>query len=104
MLGAVSPYEAVPWFWSDQYDCTLQIAGLADGAVTSVRREIEPGTFILFHLGEDGRLLAASGFGPGNRIAKDIRLAEMLIAKRAKPDATDLSQVSVNLKSLLPRA
>jgi 3-phenylpropionate/trans-cinnamate dioxygenase ferredoxin reductase subunit len=104
MLGAVSPYEAVPWFWSDQYDCTLQIAGLADGAVTSVRREIEPGTFILFHLGEDGRLLAASGFGPGNRIAKDIRLAEILIAKRAKPDATDLSQPSVNLKSLLPRA
>ena len=32
MLGAGEPISAVPWFWSDQYDLTLQIAGLAEGA------------------------------------------------------------------------
>ena len=32
MLGADEPISAVPWFWSDQHDLTLQIAGLADGA------------------------------------------------------------------------
>lgn len=27
MLGAGCPYEKIPWFWSDQYDQTLQVAG-----------------------------------------------------------------------------
>lgn len=103
MFGDAGPYEAVPWFWSDQFDWTLQIAGLADRAVSAVRRDIGDDTFILFHLAENGRLVSASGWGPGNRIAKDIRLAEMLIAKHAAPDASELTSPAVNLKSLLPR-
>ena len=31
ILGAMTPYTARPWFWSDQYDCKLQIAGLNTG-------------------------------------------------------------------------
>ncbi|NAZ37665.1 NAD(P)/FAD-dependent oxidoreductase [Rubellimicrobium sp. CFH 75288] len=31
ILGAETPYRAAPWFWSDQYDCKLQIAGLGTG-------------------------------------------------------------------------
>jgi 3-phenylpropionate/trans-cinnamate dioxygenase ferredoxin reductase subunit len=31
MLGAPQPYDPVPWFWSDQYDLKLQMAGLSDG-------------------------------------------------------------------------
>jgi 3-phenylpropionate/trans-cinnamate dioxygenase ferredoxin reductase component len=31
ILGAPQPYDPVPWFWSDQYDLKLQMAGLADG-------------------------------------------------------------------------
>jgi 3-phenylpropionate/trans-cinnamate dioxygenase ferredoxin reductase subunit len=31
MLGAPRPYDPVPWFWSDQYEIKLQIAGLLDG-------------------------------------------------------------------------
>ena len=30
-LGDKTPYSAVPWFWSDQYDLKLQIAGLSKG-------------------------------------------------------------------------
>ncbi|MFT3973663.1 MAG: FAD-dependent oxidoreductase [Amaricoccus sp.] len=99
MLGAGEAVSAVPWFWSDQYDLTLQIAGLAEGAVTTVRRPVGEG-FVLFHLDPDGRLLAASGVGPGNVIAKDIRLAEMLIARGACPDPEALATVA-NLKKLL---
>lgn len=89
MLGGADSHSAVPWFWSDQYDMTLQIAGLADGAATTVRRDMGEGAFILFHLDADGRLIAASGIGPGNAIARDIRLAEMLIATRAHPDPAE---------------
>lgn len=31
MLGTAVSYDPVPWFWSDQYDAKLQIAGLSDG-------------------------------------------------------------------------
>ena len=101
MLGAAEVISAVPWFWSDQYDLTLQIAGLAEGATQHIRRELGDGAFILFHLAPDGRLLSASGIGPGNVVAKDIRLAEMLIARRATPDASDLASPDFRLKKLL---
>ncbi|MBM7046801.1 MULTISPECIES: NAD(P)/FAD-dependent oxidoreductase [Rhizobium] len=101
MLGEGMEISAVPWFWSDQYDLTLQIAGLADGATSHVRRDPGDGAFILFHLDASGRLLAASGIGRGNAVARDIRLAEMLIAARAHPGSDALAASSVKLKSLL---
>jgi 3-phenylpropionate/trans-cinnamate dioxygenase ferredoxin reductase subunit len=101
MLGAGETAAAVPWFWSDQYDLTLQIAGLPDEGARIVRRDLSDTAFILFHLAHDGRLVAASGIGRGNIVAKDIRLAEMLIAKRATPDPAALAQPQVKLKSLL---
>ncbi|WP_224514933.1 NAD(P)/FAD-dependent oxidoreductase [Mesorhizobium sp. CA8] len=101
MLGAGEAHAAVPWFWSDQYGLTLQIAGLSDEGKSIVRRDLDDGAFILFHLAEDGRLVAASGIGPGNAVARDIRLAEMLIAKRASPAPEALGAQAVKLKSLL---
>jgi 3-phenylpropionate/trans-cinnamate dioxygenase ferredoxin reductase subunit len=79
----------------------LQIAGLADGAVLHLRRDLGDGAFILFHLDGNGRLLAASGVGRGNAVARDIRLAEMLIAAGAHPDQQALTSANVKLKSLL---
>ena len=101
MLGGAEIHSAVPWFWSDQYDLTLQIAGLADGAATTVRRDMGAGSVILFHLDPDGRLIAASGIGSGNAIARDIRLAEMLIAARKHPSPEALADPGVKLKQLL---
>jgi len=101
MLGAEARHEAVPWFWSDQYDHTLQIAGLVDEGVETVRRDICEGAFILFHLSATGRLVAAGGIGPGNAVARDIRLAEMLIAKRAHPPREKLAAADWKLKALL---
>jgi 3-phenylpropionate/trans-cinnamate dioxygenase ferredoxin reductase subunit len=101
MLGAGEAHVAVPWFWSDQYGLTLQISGLADEGLGTVRRDLGDGAFILFHLAEDGRLVAASGIGPGNAVARDIRLAEMLIGKQARPAPEALGSQAVKLKSLL---
>ncbi|PZM14341.1 NAD(P)/FAD-dependent oxidoreductase [Rhizobium tubonense] len=101
MMGANEPISAVPWFWSDQYDLTLQIAGLADGATSVLRRDLGDGAFLLFHLDDAGRLLAASGIGRGNVVARDIRLAEMLIAARAHPEPMALTSSNIKLKSLL---
>ncbi|HEV7322525.1 MAG TPA: FAD-dependent oxidoreductase [Ensifer sp.] len=101
LLGASEAIASVPWFWSDQYDLTLQIAGLSDGAATTVRRDLVEGAFILFHLDDTGRLLSASGIGSGNAVARDIRLAEMLIAAGKRPDPQALGSAETKLKTLL---
>jgi 3-phenylpropionate/trans-cinnamate dioxygenase ferredoxin reductase component len=101
LLGADKGFEAVPWFWSDQYELGLQVAGLPTMADHEVVRVREDGTSIVFGLDTDGRVLSAAGVAPGTKIAKDIRIAEMLIANRAKPSIEDLADPNCNLKSLL---
>ena len=101
MLGGTRVYEAVPWFWSDQFDLTLQIAGMPGLGTSVIRRSLKDGAFILCHLDAVGRLVGASGIGQGNIIARDVRLLEMLIGKRAKPDAAILSDGGSQLKALL---
>ena len=104
ILGSQLSYEAVPWFWSDQYYLTLQIAGLPSEGATVISRLIDEDAEILFHCDAEGRLVAASGICRGNRIARDIRLAEMLIAKRVCPDPALLRDPTINLKTLLSSA
>lgn len=101
MLGGQRPYEAVPWFWTDQYELNLQIAGLPHRGVSIVQRVPKEGALILCHLDGEGRLVGASGIGPGNSIARDIRLLEMLIGKKTVPDPALLADPACQLKSLL---
>ena len=101
MLGDTKLHVAVPWFWSDQYELGLQIAGFADMGPITVERRLGKHTLILFHMAEDGRLMGASGIGPGNSIARDVKLAEMMIAKGMKPAAEALADPNVQLKTLL---
>ena len=103
MLGADLPHTAIPWFWSDQYDGTLQVTGLpqlADRQVVRHRRGVQ----LHFGLDAGGRLVSASAFGPGNSVAKDIRLVEMLLQRDIHPDVELLVDPSVQLKRLLAGA
>jgi 3-phenylpropionate/trans-cinnamate dioxygenase ferredoxin reductase component len=101
MSGAAKAYKAVPWFWSDQYDLSLQVTGLPSAGAAVVERRPGPDSLILFHLTDDGTLIGASGIGPGNSIARDIKLAEMLIARGARPAPAQLADPAVALKTLL---
>lgn len=101
MLGMSEPLSAPPWFWSDQYELTLQVCGLPDEDVTVVSRPMTDGSLILFYMTSEGTLAAAAGLGVGNAVARDIRMAEMLIAGHAKPDPSMLADPAVKLKSML---
>ena len=58
LLGRSQPNDAVPWFWSDQYDLKLQIAGLASGYDRFVvRGDIDAEAFSVLYY-RDGALLA----------------------------------------------
>lgn len=101
LLGANKLVDMVPWFWSDQYDLSLQIAGLSTGSDRTVHRVIDADTLFLFHIADDGRIVAASGIGRGNTVARDIKICERLIAARVKPPVTALADPAVGMKSLL---
>jgi 3-phenylpropionate/trans-cinnamate dioxygenase ferredoxin reductase subunit len=57
ICGKPQPANEVPWFWSDQYDLKLQIAGLPFATDrTVIRGEPRFGHFAVFHLSEDCRV------------------------------------------------
>src|SRR3546814_14379067 len=56
--GDATPYHAVPWFWSDQYDLKLQTVGLSLGYdATILRGDPAARSFSLLYL-QDGRVIA----------------------------------------------
>jgi 3-phenylpropionate/trans-cinnamate dioxygenase ferredoxin reductase component len=61
-VGPVEPYAPVPWFWSDQYDRKIQLAGRssADDTVAVVDGSIEDRQFVALY-GRAGRLVGALG-------------------------------------------
>ena len=98
LCGKPKAYASVPWFWSDQYDLKLQMAGLSHGYDDYVLRGSMPArSFIAFYLRE-GRLLAADAVNrPG-----DFMVAKRLVATGSVLDTTELADESRALKSLLP--
>lgn len=104
MLGATAEFARTPWFWSDQYDLTLQVAGIFDPERGTIERAIGNDASLVFQHDEAGRLVAAAGVGPGLSIAKDIKMAERLIERAAQPSSEALADPNVTLKQLLKAA
>lgn len=105
MLSNPPVFAHVPWFWSDQYDLGLQVAGRANENDIATIRDLDDScgddATLTFYTSRSGQLTAAIGLGKGNKVAKDIRLAEMLIAKHKAPSLSDLADPTLNLKKLL---
>jgi 3-phenylpropionate/trans-cinnamate dioxygenase ferredoxin reductase subunit len=95
MLGRKVAYREVPWFWSDQYDLKLQIAGLARPGDTRVLRG-DPGTrkFSVFHL-RDGVVAAVEAVNA----APDYIVGRKLIAAHGRVPPERLADMSVPVKS-----
>jgi 3-phenylpropionate/trans-cinnamate dioxygenase ferredoxin reductase component len=101
LAGGSATVGATPWFWTDQYDHELQIAGDPSLGASSVTRALAEAAQIDFHLGADGRLVGVAGFGPTSALAKEFKLARMLFERAAHPAAAALADPAVRLKSLL---
>ncbi|KMK69008.1 NAD(P)/FAD-dependent oxidoreductase [Puniceibacterium sp. IMCC21224] len=101
MLGAGDDFAKAPWFWSDQFDLTLQVAGLFDLSAPIHRRDTSDDTHIVFQCDLSGGVSAAAGVGPGNAIAKDIKIFEKLIERATPVDPGSLADASTPLKRLL---
>jgi 3-phenylpropionate/trans-cinnamate dioxygenase ferredoxin reductase subunit len=101
LCGKDKPYRALPWFWSDQYDIKLQIAGLHLGYdQVVVRGDLDAGrSFCAFYL-KEGRLVAADCV---NR-PQEFMFSKKLIAEGIEVTPERLVDESVAFKSLLDAA
>ncbi len=102
MLGQHLAYASHAWFWSDQYDHQIQVAGEPALGQAEVKRELDPGgAFILFYLDAGGRLVGACGWGTVGALAKEFKVSRMLVERSAVVDAALLADPASKLKSQL---
>jgi 3-phenylpropionate/trans-cinnamate dioxygenase ferredoxin reductase subunit len=96
MAGKPRTYSEVPWFWSDQYDLKLQIAGLARPTDMLVQRG-DPATrkFAVFHL-RDGLVAAVEAVNA----APEYMIGKKLIAEGRKIAAEKLADLSIPMKQM----
>jgi 3-phenylpropionate/trans-cinnamate dioxygenase ferredoxin reductase subunit len=97
MLGAAEPYRPQPWFWSDQYDVKLQIAGLNAGHDRIVVRPgARPGTVSHWYY-RDGRLISVDAMNDPRAYMLGKRLIEAAIS----PDPAQVADPAADLKALV---
>ena len=98
ICGKKKPYNELPWFWSDQYDLKLQIAGLSQGFDNVViRGDIENGReFAAFYF-EGDKLLAVDAVNN----AQAFMVGKRLLTTGKDVDKAQLADESVELKTLM---
>ena len=96
IVGRAPPAPEVPWFWSDQYDLKLQIAGTPfDGDRIVVRGDMDSARFSLCHLRGDRLLCVEACNAPA-----DFMAGKLLIGRGARVDLDRLADASQPLKTL----
>lgn len=96
IVGAPQPYEAVPWFWSNQYDLRLQTVGLSVGHdSTVVRGRPEERSFSVLYL-LDGRVIALDCVNS----TRDYVQGRKLVLERRAIEPERLADPAVALKEL----
>lgn len=95
ILGAGKEYIAKPWFWSDQYDVKLQIAGLNAGYDRVITRLGEGSASFWYYLGETLLAVDAANDPRGYMVGK------RLIEAGKSPDPALVADSQTDLKALL---
>lgn len=99
LLGQERPFTATPWFWSDQYDKKLQMAGLSTGADHwAVRGDIGSGSFTVYHF-KGEQLKAADSVNA----SRDHLLARKLLDAGVSPTPQQAGDGGFDLNSLLTK-
>jgi 3-phenylpropionate/trans-cinnamate dioxygenase ferredoxin reductase component len=100
LMGRERPFHATPWFWSDQYDVKLQMAGLSHGYDQVIARgDVDKPAFSAFYL-RAGRLIAVDSL---NRIS-DHMLAKRLLDNGVLPTAEQIADPGFDLHSLVKKS
>lgn len=96
MCGVGAPYAEVPWFWSDQYDINLQMAGAPESWDRLVwRGDPASDRFIVFYMNGDV-VVAVNAFNLG----REVRIAKNLIERKTPVADADLADEGIKLRDL----
>ena len=98
MLGSPAAFDDPHWFWSDQYEHHLQMAGVTITDDMVVRGSLEERSFCAFFLDDAGVLRASVAL---NR-PKECRRSLPLIRAEVAPDRAALADADVDLRTLRP--
>ncbi|HTO33669.1 MAG TPA: FAD-dependent oxidoreductase [Pararhizobium sp.] len=98
LAGGEAPYEPKPWFWSDQYDVKLQIAGFGLGHDETVVRagQREGSVSVWYFMG--GKLIAVDALNDAKAYVTGKKLLDLGLT----PDRSILDDPQADLKTLLP--
>lgn len=97
LAGKDAAYQAVPWFWSDQYDLKLQTVGISAGFDRFVLRgDPDAGNFAGFYL-KEGVVIAVDTVSRPQEFSQ----AKILVSRRASVTAERLADESVALKQIV---
>ena len=83
-VADVEPFAPVPWFWSDQYDRKIQLAGVPTGRSRVVQGTIAERRFVQIYLDDDDRLAGALCW---NRPRQAIQARQLVAAGASAADA-----------------
>lgn len=87
LCGERQSYGEVPWFWTDQYDWNIQIAGVPAAGMDVIERGMMGERGYLAYYFDGGSLRGAVGIGCG----RDIRMAREIMRSGAAVDRADLA-------------
>jgi 3-phenylpropionate/trans-cinnamate dioxygenase ferredoxin reductase subunit len=97
ICGKPPPTPEVPWFWSDQYDLRLQIAGMPfDTTEIAVRGNVDAAKFALFHLTAEGTVQAVEAVNA----ATEFMGGRRIIARRKRLTRARIEDMSVSMQEL----
>ena len=97
ICGEDTSYAQVPWFWSDQYDLKLQIAGISEGYDRTVLRgDPADRAFSCLYL-KEGQLIAIDSINA----PKDFMQSKALIGNHANISPDTLANTDIALKDML---
>lgn len=96
LMGAGQEYLARPWFWSDQYDCKLQIAGLNMNYDKVFTRSMPDGRLSVWYYAND-ELIALDAMNE----PRAYMVGKKLIEAQKSPDPKLLADPDIPLKSFL---
>jgi len=94
--GKPKPYNSLPWFWSNQFDLKLQIAGLSTGYdEVIIRGDIDKSRSFAAYYFEAGTFIAVDAVNA----PRDFMFGKMCLTKGKALDKTKLANPSVDLKA-----
>lgn len=97
MCGGDKTYEAIPWFWSDQYELKLQMVGFSsDGNRQVLRGDKGANQFAIFYLKDDKVVAVDAVNSP-----REFMVCKQLFGKPVDPER--LADPDADLKDLIPQ-